>query len=231
VENTCGKLAVVSRRVTFACYPAFQQRRQLKMVKKQMEWVPPTRTPDDPLEVLDASERPFDDILKALWLLEPLARHGYGWLTVDDLVGSSDSDGIFHGGLLPAFRKQHRDRPRAKFGSPEDGGGASVSDVTFEIMAKFEPEMDERRAKRVDDVLERYDLFFKVDHNACCEEDGAHATDTSIYLRVDGAEKASRIASELRACGMVVVLKEWVIGSDLQMQGHLEPRPASWLKP
>jgi hypothetical protein len=88
-----------------------------------------------------------------------------------------------------------------------------MSDVTFEIMARFEPEMDERRNKRIEDVLERYDLLFRVDWNA-----SSHATNTSIWLEVDGHEKASRVASELRACGMAVVLKEWVPGSDLQLQ-------------
>jgi hypothetical protein len=80
------------------------------MVKKQMGWVPPTRRPD-PLEVLAASRRSREDVLKALSLLQPLARNGYGWLTVDDLVGSSDSDGIIlQGGLLLAFHEQLYDR-------------------------------------------------------------------------------------------------------------------------
>jgi hypothetical protein len=56
------------------------------------------------LEVLGASGCHLDDIRKALWVLQPLAKHDCGDFTVADLVGSDSRYGIlnlFHEPVSP----------------------------------------------------------------------------------------------------------------------------------
>jgi hypothetical protein len=85
----------------------------------------------------------------------------------------------------------------------------------FIINARYEPKIDERREQRILDALERCDVsmgalmpftldgapvtFSDVDWNS--NRDGS-ANELEIY--VGGQDRATRLAAELRACGMVV---------------------------
>ena len=97
----------------------------------------------------------------------------------------------------------------------------------FIINASYGPKIDERREQRIHDALERcgvqigYSLpgtmdgkeiqmvFSEVDWNS--NRDGS-ANELEIY--VDDPLRATRLASELRACGMVVHVDDRRHGGD-----------------
>jgi hypothetical protein len=88
----------------------------------------------------------------------------------------------------------------------------------FTVSAYYEPNMDNRREKRINAALDRcgvrraayigdgdegsgpFPIYFSdIDWEAC--EDN---TETMLEISVDDKARALRLASELRACGMVV---------------------------
>ena len=80
----------------------------------------------------------------------------------------------------------------------------------FVVTATYEGKMDQRRKQRIYAALERCDLWMPAvpssgfsypDVNWTSNEDG---TETDVEIYVKGHERATRLASELRACGLLV---------------------------
>jgi hypothetical protein len=88
----------------------------------------------------------------------------------------------------------------------------------FIITACYEPKMDKRREQRINAALERCDvrlgvpmpgMMFNGQEVQCFYSDvnwnsDMNGTETQLEIYVDDALRATRLASELRACGMVV---------------------------
>ena len=91
----------------------------------------------------------------------------------------------------------------------------------FIVKARYQPKMDEKREQRIHAAFERCDVkvsrfalpsvieddavqvhFSDVDWVA--NEDG---TETQLEIYVGDVSRATRVASELRACGMVVGMR------------------------
>lgn len=75
---------------------------------------------------------------------------------------------------------------------------------SFIVRGYYEPKMDEKRAARIRSAMKRYRIAHVLhpgDFEWTVNLDDA---ETEIKIFVDDLSRANRLASELRACGMIV---------------------------
>ena len=73
------------------------------------------------------------------------------------------------------------------------------------VTAKYEDKIDDRREQRIHAVFERCGVSARLDLDWTSNEDGTN-NELEIFIG-DDLERANGLAAELRACGMIVVMR------------------------
>jgi hypothetical protein len=76
-----------------------------------------------------------------------------------------------------------------------------LSSGEFVVTATYEGKMDKRREQRIHAAFGRCGVRLSVSVEWTSNEDG---TQTELTIYVDDHERAARLKSELRACGLLV---------------------------
>jgi hypothetical protein len=77
-------------------------------------------------------------------------------------------------------------------------------EVTIILTAKYEGKIDDRREQRIHAAFKRCGVSPRFDVDWTSEDETDH--ELEIFVG-DGLERANRLAAELRACGMIVVMR------------------------